>query len=203
MNQVNSTDAVILKSSCSCGRFLRIADIKNVKRPQISPWVLLDESRRCGRYGHITRICCIGGNTYVFSHMCIRIGKRPQRPHVRKSVLREHEQLVLTMWAVGVGGDAAGRASTQRRTNRSSIETQSSPSCDHSTDKICKESIRLKQLRAPKSHRHIDVAQTQTNNTMRYRLASGVLASLPLWRVRRIKDACRMGPPAQERPSMG
>ena len=110
MNQVNSTDAVVLKSSCSCGRFPRIADIKNLKRPQISPWVLPDVSRRCGRYGHITRICCIGGNTCVFSHMCIRIGKRPQRPHVRKSVLSEHEQLVLTMWAVGVGG-RCGRTS--------------------------------------------------------------------------------------------
>ncbi len=73
MNQANSTGALILKSSCSCGRFRGFADLKISKRPQISPWFSLDESRRCGRYGHITRICCIGGEymcvfTYMYSY---------------------------------------------------------------------------------------------------------------------------------------
>lgn len=73
MNQANSTGELILKSSCSCGRFGGFADLKISKRPQIAPWFLLDGSRRCGRYGHITRICCIGGKyicvfTYMYSY---------------------------------------------------------------------------------------------------------------------------------------
>ena len=73
MNQANSTGELILKSSCSCGRFGGFADLKISKRPQIAPWFLLDGGRRCGRYGHITRICCIGGKymcvfTYVYSY---------------------------------------------------------------------------------------------------------------------------------------
>jgi len=73
MNRANSTGELILKSPCSCGRFGGFADLKISKRPQIAPWFLLDGSRRCGRYGHITRICCIGGKyicvfTYMYSY---------------------------------------------------------------------------------------------------------------------------------------
>ena len=70
MNQANSTGELILKSPCSCGRFGGFADLKISKRPQIAPWFLLAQGRR---YGHITRICCIGGKyicvfTYMYSY---------------------------------------------------------------------------------------------------------------------------------------
>ena len=89
MNQANSTGALILKSSRSCGRFGGFADLKILKRPRISPWFLLDGSRRCGRYLHITRICCIGGKyicvfTYMYSYR--NTSGRPKRPGIVLSV---------------------------------------------------------------------------------------------------------------------
>ncbi len=89
MNQSNLTVALILKSSCSCGRYEGSANIKIWKRPQISPWFLLDESRRCGRYGHITRVCCIGGKYMcVFTHIDSyrKTSATSARPHVREVI---------------------------------------------------------------------------------------------------------------------
>ncbi len=125
MNQANSTDELILKSSCSCGRFGGFADLKISKRPQIAPWFLLGESRRCGRYGHITRICCIGGKyicvfTYMYSYREMSAtSARPQVGFERTRAVRAND--------VGSGsGGRGGRTSLDATGDKAILDRDSS-----------------------------------------------------------------------------
>lgn len=124
MNQVNATSESVLKSPCSCRRFRSFADLKISKRLQIAPWFLFGESRRCIRCIHITRVCCIGGNTHVFSHMCIRIGKRLQR--LQRLQAEQRAKLSRRDQPCGKreedGGEGSGGASLDRTANTTSFE---------------------------------------------------------------------------------
>ncbi len=66
------------------GRLANFPDVNTSKRPNFLPSKFIDALGRSGRLGRLYRNCCIGGNTHVFSHMCIRIGTRPDVRNVRE-----------------------------------------------------------------------------------------------------------------------
>ena len=203
MNQANSTGELILKSSCSCGRFGGFADLKISKRPQISPWFLLDESRRCGRYGHITRICCIGGKyicvfTYMYSYR--EMSATSARPQVGLERTR-------AVGANDVGNGSAGRC------GRTIIgATADKAILDRDSSAFVLRPLNRQDLQR--------INPTETNTCTQvassYRCGSNAneqhdATQARQWRFNasaraartELKDACCAGPPAQERPSLG